>query len=353
MQDGEGIVLGDTERVDLDTTRVARQLGDDDVFVSDTELVLSESVDVRIDDAIVITTGPGRGAVSVVVAVEAGSGATTVQLSHPFGVRPEAGVEMRIGPWRFVSIEHRFDAIPDSDEQSWRGQVLQAVGDDNIGVMVYAVSAWRPDVDGFIFGTAGQGGRGYTLQLNNAFPGATAAWAAQTQADVWIQGIAGQGSPPSTMNDYLAVLREGLGADAEIIWASDAVHAHSTHERWHDYLRDEAGPAGVPAIFAVGHPRIGSYFAQAASGMRTDDAHFSSFGSRVVAEAWLDQLRALAADDQCAIADYNQDGAVDVFDLLQFQIEWEARLPRADLDGDGEFLIFDFLILLTALDACS
>lgn len=351
MQDGEGIVLADVTHTPLDTTRVTRALTDEDGFVSDTELILAGQIDVRLNDAIVVTSGPARGAVSVVVDIAVSVDTTTIRLSHPFGEQPSAGAALQIGPWRFVSVESQFDGVPASDDRNWRGQVLRSSTDGDIGIMVYAISAWRPDADGFLFGAAGQGGQGYTPQLANSFPGATAAWAREAQPDVWIQGIAGQSSQPATMLDYLDVLRDGLGADAEIVWASDAVHAQATHDRWHWFLRDEADGAGVPAIFAVGHPRVGSYFAQAASGMRTDDAHFSSFGDRVIAEAWLDQLHRLA-NGQCGVADYNQDGSVDVFDLLNFQTDWEAGNPRADLDGDGRFLIFDYLVLLTAMDHC-
>lgn len=350
-QDGEGLALGDPERLGLDTTRVIRQLGGEDVFASETEIVFAGSLDVRVDDAIVVTTGPDRGAVSVVVGVDAGSSTTTVRLSHPFGSRPAPGASLHIGPWRFVSVENRFEAVPDGDDRTWRGQVLRSAADAGIGVMVYGVSAWRPDVNGFVIGAAGQGGRGYTPQLDNSFPGATAAWARESQADVWIQGLAGQDSQPESMLDYLDALREGLGYDAEILWATDAVHAHSTHQRWHEFVRDNAVSAGVPAIFAVDDPRIGAYLEQAASGMRTDGAHFTSFGNKVIAEAWLEQIRILASGP-CAIADYDQDGQVTVFDLLVFQTDWEARSPRADLDGDGLFLIFDFLFLLNAIDDC-
>lgn len=351
LQDGEGLQLADPIRVLLDTTRFTHIMTGLDTVVDDVTLVLAGVHDVRVGDALVPLSGPARGGVTTVVGVHVDTDRTTISFSHPIGGELTDGSELRIGPWRFVSVEHRFDAVPDTDDQNWRGQVLQAANDGNLGVMVYALSAWRPDVDGYIFGTAGQGGKGYTPQLANAFPGATAAWARETQADVWIQGIAGQSSQPSAMHDYLDVLREGLGADAEIIWASDAVHAHATHAQWHYYLRDQSAAVGVPAIFAVGHPRVGSYFAQAASGMRTDDAHFSSFGDRVIAEVWLDQLRLLAGG-LCGMADYNQDGSIDVFDLLSFQTEWEARNPRADLDGDGQFTLFDFLVLLTAIDQC-
>lgn len=351
MQHGPGLQVAAPSFVSLDTTRLERTMVAADSFLSDTRLMLAGDVDVRVGEAIAIVAGPALGSVSVIESVDRLGPATLVTLSHPFGTRPDTGAEMRIGPWEFRSVEHRFDAVPTLDDRSWRGHVLRAADDDKMGIMVYAMSAWRPDVDGFAFGAAGQSGTGYTPQIENAFPGAIAAWAEQTQADVWLQSLAQQNSQPPAMWDYLDELRAGLAPDAEVIWASDAVHAHTTHHAWHNYLKNNAAAAGVPAVFAVGHPRVGSYFAQAASGMRTDDAHYSSFGSRIIAEAWIDQLRVLA-DDACGVADYDRSGRVDVFDLLVFQTEWEDRAPRADLDGDGQFLIFDFLVLLTAIDDC-
>lgn len=351
MQHGPGLQLADESVVPLDTTRIERTMVAADSFLSDTRLALAGDVDVRVGEAIVVVSGPALGAVSVVEQVDRVGPATFVTLTHPFGTRPDTGAELRIGPWEFRSVEHRFAAVPTLDDRSWRGHVLRAGDDGKMGIMVYALSAWRPDVDGFAFGAAGQSGTGYTPQIDNAFPGAIAAWAEQTQADVWLQSLAQQSSQPPAMWDYLDELRAGLAEDAEVIWASDAVHAHTTHHAWHNYLKNNAAAAGVPAVFAVGHPRVGSYFEQAASGMRTDDAHYSSFGSRVIAEAWIDQLRTLAADG-CGVADYDRNGRVDVFDLLVFQTEWEDRVPRADLDGDGQFLIFDFLVLLTAIDDC-
>ncbi|MEQ8316831.1 MAG: hypothetical protein RIE77_13230 [Phycisphaerales bacterium] len=351
MQHGTGEPTGPDVDLPLDTTRTSITLVDGDTFVDDTRLVLDRIVDVRVADAIVVASGSARGAVSVVTDVEIAGGTTVVTLSHPFGERPESDSELRIGPWRFVSVDHRFDPVPAGDDRAWRGQVLRAADDDELGVMLYATSAWRPDVDGFVFGSAGQSGQGYTPQLDSSFPGSLAAWAVASEADVWIQGLAQQRSQPSVMLRYLDELRAGLGADAEVVWAGDAVHAHEDHETWHRFLHENAEDAGVSAVFAAGHPRTGTYFEQAASGMRTDDAHYSSYGSRVIAEVWLDQLRDLTGGP-CDVADYNQDAVVDVFDLLVFQSDWEAGDPRADLDGDGQFLIFDFLVLLTAIDQC-
>ena len=352
LQDGPGQILGDAITVPLDTTRTTHTIEDDDQFLTDTEWSLPSTLDVRPDDAIVISRGAALGAVSTVRSIRVEGDRIIVGLSHPFGAEPQTGDELRIGPWRFHDVEHRFEPVPVGDDRTWRGLVLHAAGYDRLGIMVYGVSAWRPDVDGFVFGTAGQSGKGYAVQLAESFPGSLEAWTAQAQPDVWIQGLAQQGSAPSSMADYLDTLRAGVGDQLEVIWASDAVHARSDHEQWHGYVRENAADVGVAAIFAVGDPRIGSYFAQAASGMRTDEAHFSSFGSRIIARAWLDQLARLATGP-CTIADYDGDGEVSVFDLIAFQADWEARDPRADLDGDGLFLIFDFLVLLTAIDNCT
>lgn len=351
QQDGPELRVGDPVTVPLDTTRVAHQMSARDAFETDTTLVLDAVLDVRVGDAIVVLSGGAVGAVSAVVDVRAEPGTTVIELSHPFGGTPTAGAEFRIGPWRFESVEHRFDAVPDGDDRTWRGQVLTAPSDDLLGVMVYSVSAWRPDVDGFIIGSAGQGGDGYEPQLERAIPGATAAWAAESAVDVWFVTIAGQSSSPVSMSDYVADLRTAVGDTTEFVWASDGVHGHTTHEHWHNYLADEAESSGVAAVFAVSSPRVGSFLEQAASGMRADDSHFTPFGNRVIAEAWLDQLRKLAAGP-CLVADYNGDGGVDVFDLLNFQTDWEAGNPKADLDADGRFLIFDYLVLLTAIDQC-
>lgn len=351
MQDGPGMPLADPVAVDLDTTRLRHVLRAGDTFESPTRLALQGTVDIRPGDALVPRNGVARGAISVVTSVEFASDRTTITLSHPLGATPVIGNELAFGPWRFHSIENIFEPVPAGDDRTWRGQVLSAADDGKLGVMVYAISAWSPGVDGFAFGTAGQSGVGYTGQLATSFPGATGAWAAASGVDVWIQGLATQDSQPSSLSDYLDALRSGLPPQSEVVWASDAVHARALHENWHRYVRDNARARGVPAIFAVGHPRIGSFLEQAASGMRTDDAHFSSFGSRTIAQVWLEQIAALT-QGPCDLADFNRDGIVDVFDLLEFQTAWSFEDPRADLDGDGRFTIFDYLRILTAMGQC-
>ncbi|MGD1916265.1 MAG: GC-type dockerin domain-anchored protein [Phycisphaerales bacterium] len=50
-------------------------------------------------------------------------------------------------------------------------------------------------------------------------------------------------------------------------------------------------------------------------------------------------------------ADLDGDGEATVFDFLEFQNFFAARDPRANFDGDGDFTFFDFLAFQTAFDA--
>ncbi|MGD1916141.1 MAG: GC-type dockerin domain-anchored protein [Phycisphaerales bacterium] len=49
-------------------------------------------------------------------------------------------------------------------------------------------------------------------------------------------------------------------------------------------------------------------------------------------------------------ADLDGDGELTIFDFLAFQIFFDTMDPRADFDGDGDFTIFDFLAFQTAFD---
>jgi glycosylphosphatidylinositol phospholipase D len=50
-------------------------------------------------------------------------------------------------------------------------------------------------------------------------------------------------------------------------------------------------------------------------------------------------------------ADLDADGALTIFDFLEFQNLFDLMDPRADFDGDGDLTIFDFLAFQNAFDA--
>ena len=54
--------------------------------------------------------------------------------------------------------------------------------------------------------------------------------------------------------------------------------------------------------------------------------------------------------DACS-ADLDGDGELTVFDFLAFQNLFDAGDPRADLDGDDSLTLFDFLAFQDAFDA--
>lgn len=54
---------------------------------------------------------------------------------------------------------------------------------------------------------------------------------------------------------------------------------------------------------------------------------------------------------RCAYIDTNNDGVLDIFDVLGYLAEFEAGAPGADLDGSDERDIFDVLIMLADFDS--
>ena len=56
------------------------------------------------------------------------------------------------------------------------------------------------------------------------------------------------------------------------------------------------------------------------------------------------------ADASC-YADFDQDGALTIFDFLAFQNAFDAGDTAADCDGDGALTLFDFLCFQNAFDA--
>lgn len=62
-----------------------------------------------------------------------------------------------------------------------------------------------------------------------------------------------------------------------------------------------------------------------------------------IVEAGLDDVEVGVIGIQCPGADYNEDGAINIFDFLAFQAGFLAQEPCADVNQDGVYNIFDFL----------
>ncbi len=80
------------------------------------------------------------------------------------------------------------------------------------------------------------------------------------------------------------------------------------------------------------------------------------FGLRVNVAVFSPDTRSielLKVSDLChgCPADLDGDGALTIFDFLEFQNLFDLQDPQADFDGDGELTIFDFLAFQNAFDA--
>ncbi len=79
---------------------------------------------------------------------------------------------------------------------------------------------------------------------------------------------------------------------------------------------------------------------------------FTSFDqpNNSVTEAAIDAFEIVQMTCDTCQADVTGDGALDIFDFLEYQNLFDAGDLRADFDGDGSLTIFDFLAFQTAFD---
>ena len=74
------------------------------------------------------------------------------------------------------------------------------------------------------------------------------------------------------------------------------------------------------------------------------------YGSDGIPRVLYDDFTLTATSLSC-VADLDGDGELTIFDFLEFQNLFDLMDPTADFDGDGEFTIFDFLAFQNAFDA--
>ncbi|MFG0284572.1 MAG: GC-type dockerin domain-anchored protein, partial [Phycisphaerales bacterium JB039] len=346
-------LLGAEQALELDSTRSVRTLATPDRAPDDRSLVLAGDWRglVAVGEAAYVAAGPGAGAISIVAEIGYASGETTIGFEQPFGQTPALGSTLAFGPWSIQTVRLPFEPLGAGDERVWRGIRLDAADDGKAGVVAFAVSAYRDDVPGFMFGAAGWGGHGYDPQLDEAFGAATGAWMALSKADVWLQGFAQQGSTPQAMPRFSDAIRAALPG-CEIVWVGETEHGNSTFEDWHRFVLNEGPAYGVPAISLLMEPSLGSFLEQLADGLRADNVHYSAFGNRILADLWTAQLDLATTDGACASVDLDGDGLLTLFDFLEFANLFAAGDLRADFDGSGALDVFDFFAYQNEFARC-
>jgi hypothetical protein len=286
-----------------------------------------------------------------VTEVELEAGRTVVRLEHPLGELPQAGSTVLFGPWVIETVRHVFAPVATGDPRTWRGIEVSAEADGAYGVVALAVSAYREDVPGFIFGAAGWGGHGYDEQLAEAFSEATHAWMALSKADIWLQAPAQQASTRGSMDRYAAEIAAALPA-CNIVWLGETEHGNGVFDDWHEWILQQGPVLGFPALSLLTEPRLGAFLEQLADGLRADNVHYSAFGNVVLAKLWTEQLDEATNGPGCGRIDMDGDGALTFFDFLIFSSHFSAGDLRADIDAYGSLTMFDFLMFQSEFDRC-
>lgn len=347
-----GIDVAPQQILNLNTETYSLTFEEDDRIVNSTAFVLKGQHEGLINpgDAIFISSGPGQGHLSIIRSVTQGITQATIQVTMPMANLPDTGSVMHFGPWHFERISYTFDPVPQGDLRVWRGLYLSAALPGG-GLPVYAFSAWRPNVNGYIFGVAGWGGNGYYPQLIHSEDEARPLWMAESRADVWFQVPAQQNSFPEHMRYFTDEIRLGL-PECEIIWAGEAEHPTGASIGWTKYIVDHAAEFGVVGIAANNRVQVGTALEQLADGHRSNLPHISRRGNLKLAALWC-ELLADAALVPCP-ADFAAPwGAYDFFDLQVFLTRYLTDDAAADLNEDGQIDFFDVQAFLVAFsDGC-
>jgi len=315
-------------------SRTLSQSGGDQI-VSDSEIRLAgdHTASIFVGDACALNDK----SISIVTSVDYNISAplkTTLRFEHPMSDPPQFGETLRFGEWSFEQIEYLWPGLDPQDPLVWRGIKLRA-STTGLGAVVFAFDGWRPDVNGFVWGTAGWGGNGYRPQIDKSFSSAIPRWMALTGAHVWLQGIASQESQPEVMAEWLALIRGAL-PEAEVVWIGEMEHESSTLKTWHKYMLDNGSALGVIVLSIVEHERTGVMLDQYLDGLRADGAHLSLRGNVRCAELWTDLLRFAAIDDCYADVDGTGDiGSGDLNVILALFGSTVEPLSPGDINGDG------------------
>ncbi len=313
-----GTDVSGTTTVSLDTTTYTHVLStaSGDQVIGGTRIAFAGNLTAHITPNLACYV---NGAISLVSAVDfnvTAAGKTTVFFEKSLGVIPANGHTLRFGPWSFETIAYTFPALDPLDPLTWRGLRI-AAGPTGAGVVIFGLSAWRPDVDGFVLGVAGWGGNGYQTQIDRSFAAAIPAWMQVLAPDVWLEMFAQQDSLPSSHGAYATIIRNAL-PHTDLLWLGDWVHGEPvlvpSPAPWDNYILTEAAGRNVPAVVLLQHPQGGTMLEQLADGLRSDVGHFNQRGNERLASLWTQAIGQVALPVPLP-GDTNNDGIVNFTDL--------------------------------------
>lgn len=333
-----GTDVAGTSTIPLDTTTYTHVIStaSGDQVIGGTRIALAGNHTGQISQGLACFV---NGAISIVSAVDFNvttPNKTTIFFEKSLGIIPANGQTLRFGPWAFETLSYTFPALDPLDPNVWRGLRI-AAGSTGAGVVIFGLSAWRPDVDGFVIGVAGWGGNGYQTQIDKSFAAAIPAWMRALSPDVWLEMFAQQDSQPASHGAYSDIIRAAL-PHTDIVWLGDWVHGEPvlvpTPAPWDNYILLEAGGRNIPTVALLQHPQGGTMLEQLADGLRSDVGHFNQRGNERLAALWTQAIGQVAMPVPLP-GDANNDGAVNFTDL-------NAVLSTFGLTGQGLIGDVDF-----------
>lgn len=354
-QTAAGVVVAGPVVIESDTTSFAHTFVSEDTVIDASTMLLHGNFAAELNkgDLLVITSGPATSANSVIENVLSFSNATLVSLRHPLERVPTIGDGFSTGPFEVRTYSHTFDPVAEGDQNTWRGFLFTAVP-GGTGAVLLAMSAYRPDANGFVIGSAGWSGNGYQRQMDLSSREAMVSWIKATKADIWIQSTADQYSQPQTMLEFTHIIREAL-PECDIVWAGEMAHAGGVtgyQIPWHTYIINNSPQAGVVGLSSLSDPRLGTFEQQVADGMRSDTAHISARGNAIQAAVWLDMLDEYIHTAPCPVADFDHNGTKNIFDYIAMASAYAAGDPAADIDRNGTLNVFDYIAFGNAYINC-
>lgn len=238
--------------------------------------------DINVGDLVVGKSGTSAGSAAQVTAIEFTGGNTVITLSHALTDSPVTSDVLTFGPWSIKTID---TTIPASSVAT-RGFRLEAIA-GGLGVHLAAIDCWATNVNGFVIGSAGWGGAGYTPQLDGYFPGALAAWMEVLEPSAIFLHNASQSTSPSAMLTFAAECKTGK-PDIDFVLCSDMDHKSTTTATWQDYMLNTQ--TTYPASGVMEDSTLGNRQELWEQGLYYDLAHPNLEGMQRLAAAHIAQF---------------------------------------------------------------
>ncbi len=310
QSDPGAIVRSTGEWVSLDTTRLVGTVVST-ASASRFITIAGAGHNIEPGDAISIGSSLTTLDASVIESIEEIAGNTRLTLEHWLDptLAPAPGAQVRIGPWQLLWIDASCLGDEPWSTEPWQG--FRLVARESGAPLCLLSEEWQAAGAGFVIGSSGWSGHGYSDHLANAFMTVRPSdgkspfteFLRLMDPDCVALVPAQQSSLPSVMGTMTTFVRDNIGPATEVVWIADHTHGRSTTVNspnslsnqnfgaWYAWMESNAAASGVPYL-ARGMVALGNFEDQLARGWRSNSvSHDTSEGCLVWARAVLDDAR--------------------------------------------------------------